>query len=76
MLGKLTENKKFAGVCVDIDDVSDAVLKQVLSGKSGQVVLPANLRFVAPAIRGFPSWWQERIRNSSSDLLKTLHEQS
>jgi all-trans-retinol dehydrogenase (NAD+) len=48
------------------EDVADAMVKQIIAAKSGQIVLgPA----VAPKIRAFPMWLQEIIRDSQANVV-------
>ena len=43
-------------------EVSDRIVKHVLSGRSGQIYVPeGNTRF--SGIRGFPAWLQEHARD-------------
>ncbi|KFH44384.1 Short-chain dehydrogenase/reductase family 16C member-like protein [Hapsidospora chrysogenum ATCC 11550] len=44
-------------------DVADAVLKQIQSCKGGHLIVPEKASWLS-AIRGFPSWMQEIIRDS------------
>ncbi|KAL4931223.1 uncharacterized protein BDV17DRAFT_23565 [Aspergillus undulatus] len=47
------------------EDVSTAVVKQLVSGDSGQVVVPPSHGVVA-LLRGVPGWVQELVRDSAS----------
>lgn len=51
--------------------VSKAVIKQVLSGKSAQIILPEKLT-LATGLRGWPTWLQVHLRNSGSPMLANL----
>lgn len=42
--------------------VADEIVKQVLSGRSGQVYVPGTMRN-ASGVRGFPAWVQEFLRD-------------
>lgn len=42
--------------------VGDAIIKQVLSGSSGQIYVPPPMSY-ASGIRGWPHWMQENIRD-------------
>jgi short-subunit dehydrogenase len=44
-------------------DVADAVLKQIQSRNGGHLIVPDKVSWLS-AIRGFPSWMQEVIRDS------------
>lgn len=43
------------------ESIADAVVKQVLSGKSGSVIMP-EAGGTLPGLRGFPDWYQVRLR--------------
>ncbi|KAF2130631.1 NAD(P)-binding protein [Dothidotthia symphoricarpi CBS 119687] len=47
-------------------DVADAMVKQILAAKSGQIVLGPGL---APKIRALPLWIQELIRDSQAGIV-------
>jgi hypothetical protein len=51
--------------------VADAVVKQLLSGWGGQIILPGRM-WQLPGARGWPSWLQEALRNMLADELKSL----
>lgn len=51
-------------VQIEPQTVADAIVKQILSGRSGQVVLPSWMGFLS-RIKGFPSWFQEVIRDTA-----------
>lgn len=48
-------------------DVSRAVVKQIVSGSSGQVFLPSSQQHLA-RLRAYPIWFQELIRNKPSKM--------
>ncbi|VVT49153.1 uncharacterized protein SAPINGB_P002129 [Magnusiomyces paraingens] len=50
------------------EDVANAVIKQVLLGKSAQICIPSSLGFSA-LIRALPNWIQERIRDEQQDMI-------
>ena len=43
--------------------VADAIVDQVVSGYSGQLILPGRLGLLS-GMRGFPGWLQEGMRDS------------
>jgi all-trans-retinol dehydrogenase (NAD+) len=47
---------------MSVEDVSKPLLKQIFSGRGGQLVLPARLGLLT-GIRGWPSWMQEGLRD-------------
>ncbi|KAF9889512.1 hypothetical protein FE257_007222 [Aspergillus nanangensis] len=70
MIQMLTDaGKEFKQPVLTPEKVSAAIVKQILSQKSGQVILPGYLT-VASLVRAFPTWIQEHVRKSASmDLL-------
>ncbi|KAH2221731.1 hypothetical protein KXV37_009344 [Aspergillus fumigatus] len=53
--------------------VSDAVVKQILTQSSGQVILPTS-HSAASMVRAFPQWLQETVRGIASGSLRRLRE--
>ncbi|KAI9927292.1 hypothetical protein MW887_003679 [Aspergillus wentii] len=51
--------------------VSNAVVKQILTQSSGQVILPA-MNSSYSLVRAFPSWMQEGVRGIGSGILKHM----
>ncbi|RDL29948.1 NAD(P)-binding protein [Venustampulla echinocandica] len=50
------------------ETVAEAIVKKVLTGHSGQVIIPgfgATLTF----LRGFPHWYQNRLRSKGKDIM-------
>jgi len=43
-------------------DVADAIVAQILSCKSGQIILPQTAN-AAGLLKGFPNWVQEKLRD-------------
>jgi all-trans-retinol dehydrogenase (NAD+) len=52
------------------EEVADAVVNQILSGRSGQIYLPSSMSFPAAGIRAFPIWIQELGRDGTKDDCK------
>jgi len=48
------------------EDVANAMVKQIIAAKSGQVVLGPS---ISPKLRAFPSWIQELIRDSQAKVV-------
>lgn len=48
------------------DYVADAMVKQIIAAKSGQVVLGPS---ILPKLRAFPGWLQEIIRDSQANVV-------
>jgi short-subunit dehydrogenase len=70
LLASKTNGSKFAPALMEVETVTDAIVAQIISGKSGQLILPPT---VTPhtLIRGSPSWMQETLRNLGSKLIKS-----
>lgn len=65
-------DSKFLVPSLEADTVSEAITKQVLSGNSGQVIIPgfgATLTF----LRGFPHWYQLRLRSQGEKIMTNWH---
>lgn len=73
MIQMLVDNK-FNQPVMTTETVSRAVVKQILTQSSGQVILPANLSFYR-LLRAFPRWLQEMARGIGSAPLKKMREQ-
>ena len=68
MISKLLEKRSFTDFVLEPGTVASAVVKQVLSGYGGQLILPARLSLMS-GVRGFPSWLQESMRNGVNQVL-------
>ncbi|PYH93574.1 NAD(P)-binding protein [Aspergillus ellipticus CBS 707.79] len=74
MIQQLTEaGEQFKQPVMTVERVGHAIVKQVLSGKSGQVILPENY-WPASLIRAFPTWLQEKARTVASMDLRRLRD--
>ncbi|TPR01228.1 short chain dehydrogenase family protein [Aspergillus niger] len=62
---------RFKRPVLAVETVSHAISQQILSGKSGQIIIPGKLWWLS-LLRGFPTWLQESIRRSSSQGAKRL----
>lgn len=58
MLDLLIGTEKFREATIEPEDVARAVVKQLLSGNSGQVVIPGWMGLLT-GYRGWPHWGQE-----------------
>ena len=54
---------------MEVETVADAIVAQILSGKSGQLILPPSVTPYS-LLRAFPSWVQEIARNFGTSMLK------
>lgn len=52
-------------IVIEPETVSNAIVKQILSGRSGQIVLPWWMS-AASGARGWPAWLQEILRDSTA----------
>jgi all-trans-retinol dehydrogenase (NAD+) len=59
---------KFLMPTLEIDTVAEGIVKQVLSGHSGQVILPGFASLLT-FFRGFPHWYQNRMRNAGNKIM-------
>lgn len=69
LIEPLIETGKFSDSVLEPETVGNAIVAQILGGKSGQVILPGVQSILAGA-RGFPTWLQQFIRGSRADLLR------
>ncbi len=68
LIRELTSHPKFKDPVLEPEEVTTVVVEQVLSGRSGQLVLPAN-RSIVSGIRGWPLWLSTGLRNKVSGEL-------
>jgi len=66
-------DSKFLMPTLEADTVAEAIVKKVLAGTSGQVVLPGAANFMAVVIRSWPFWLQTRVRNDLEKTMRTWH---
>ncbi|KAH8703503.1 putative short-chain dehydrogenase/reductase 2 [Talaromyces proteolyticus] len=64
---------KFRQPILEVEEVGDVITKHILSGNSGQVIIPKSIRN-AGLVRALPNWIQEIIRNIASADLKKIRE--
>lgn len=69
MIDPLIQTGEFKDPVLEPENVANAIVAQILNGKSGQVILPRSLSLVSGA-RGFPTWLQYMLRSSKADLLR------
>ncbi|EQL01259.1 hypothetical protein G6O67_007083 [Ophiocordyceps sinensis] len=69
MTAELVAGPGFKDAVLDPEQVAAAVVKQVLGGRSGQVVMPARCMIVAYS-RAFPAWLQEWMRDSKAGIYR------
>lgn len=64
---------KFRQPILEVEDVGDVIVKHVLKGNSGQLIIPDRIRN-AGLVRALPNWVQEMIRNVASLDLKKVRD--
>lgn len=69
--GYNNENK-FLIPSLEPETVAEAIVKQVLTGQSGQVIIPGFGAILA-LLRGFPHWYQIRVRNRGQNIMTNWH---
>ncbi|KAF4635171.1 hypothetical protein G7Y89_g2930 [Cudoniella acicularis] len=65
-------DSKFLAPTLEPETVAEAIVKQVLSGHSGQVIVPGfgtTLTF----LRGLPHWYQIKLRNDGQKIMTNWH---
>jgi hypothetical protein len=69
----LQAGKEWKEPVLEPEQVSSAVVDQIVSGNGGQIFVPKSTG-VASMLRGFPNWLQERIRDKASQGFIRLRE--
>lgn len=62
-------DSKFLMPSLEPETVAEAIAKQILSGKSGQVIIPG-LANILTSFRAFPHWYQLQVRTDGEKLMK------
>jgi len=65
-----SNDSKFLMPSLEPETVAEGIVKQVLSGHSGQVILPG-FAAVTTFLRGFPHWYQLRTRENAKSFMAT-----
>jgi short-subunit dehydrogenase len=60
---------QFLVPALEPETVAEAIVKQVLSGRSGQIMIPGIGAMLA-LLRGFPHWCQIRVRTDGRNFMK------
>jgi short-subunit dehydrogenase len=50
--------------------VAEAIVRQVLSGRSGQLILPKFGSYTLPLLAGMPHWYQNRLRKKNQRIMR------
>jgi all-trans-retinol dehydrogenase (NAD+) len=69
LITELLAKPGFTDPVLEMDEVTREIVKQVLAGRSGQLILPAELNMVS-SIRSWPSWMQYAVRNKIAHVLE------
>jgi short-subunit dehydrogenase len=72
LLQENLDSPGFDHFVIEPETVADAVVKQLHSGNGGHVILPARYT-IACALRAFPSWMQELVRNGVNQGMFAIH---
>ncbi len=59
----------FLDYMLDPGTVAEGIVKRVLAGQSGQLILPGFASFVLPILRAMPYWFSNAMRNASEGVL-------
>jgi hypothetical protein len=62
MVQRLIDSGKITSGWTEPEDVAKTIVNQLYSTYGGQIIIPASLWWTS-AIRGLPSWIQERLRD-------------
>ncbi|RQM06140.1 hypothetical protein DH86_00003403 [Scytalidium sp. 3C] len=62
LIADLAKNPNFKDTMLDVTDVADEIVKHIVSGKSGHLIMPKDANAVT-GIRGWPSWLQYPLRD-------------
>ncbi|PGH06674.1 hypothetical protein AJ79_06458 [Helicocarpus griseus UAMH5409] len=66
----LNADDTFFNPLLEPESVAEALVGQVLTGKSGHVFLPGSTGFFARWLRVFPYWFQNRLRDDCEKLMR------
>lgn len=64
--------KGFMLPTLEPETVAEAIVRQVLSGKSGQIICPALARAL-PALAALPHWYQYNMRKEGAEIMPKWH---
>ncbi|KAL4903694.1 hypothetical protein BDW74DRAFT_38197 [Aspergillus multicolor] len=70
LIGKLTPEDTWLHPLLQPETVAEGVVGQVLSGRSGHVLLPGSTGWMAKCFRGFPGWMQHANRIRLERLMR------
>lgn len=64
---------RFKQPLLEPEAVAEAVVKQVLAQRGGQIILPGN-KFVISLLRAFPYWMQRSMTAAADKELEAVHD--
>jgi len=62
LIARAIGRSEFTEVILEPEPVASTIVKQIISGRSAQLLIPEEMGVVA-TLRSWPSWMQERVRN-------------
>lgn len=68
MIQKLIDSGKISSGWTEAEDVAKSIVNQLYSSQGGQIIIPTSLWWTS-AIRAFPLWLQEKLRDAVSKEL-------
>jgi hypothetical protein len=70
--GYQAQGSQFLIPNLEPETVAESIVKQVLTGSSGQVIIPG-FGALLSLLRGFPHWYQNRLRAEQAGLMTNWH---
>jgi hypothetical protein len=70
MIEHILAVRPWTDTLLEAEPVVDAMVKQILRGESGQVILPRYFNTFAPMLRVMPHWMAEMIRDTRGKSLE------
>ncbi|KAH8598764.1 hypothetical protein B0O99DRAFT_591388 [Bisporella sp. PMI_857] len=68
LIGPAFNSAEFKELILEAEPVAASIVKQVVSGRSAQLILPPEANIIT-TLRAWPSWMQERVRNKIAPQL-------
>ncbi|KAF3360585.1 hypothetical protein VdG1_01545 [Verticillium dahliae VDG1] len=65
------QDTPFLMPALEPETVAEAIVRQILTGRSGQVIVPGAGASLA-GLRAYPHWWQVRLRAQSEKLMSSF----